>query len=131
MLTSAKHGAKSIYTTANYAPGIDNVANQQFVYSYANATKSTNPLGEQPSVSAVGAYDAALVLDSAIKQIAGPVTPAAINSALGTTGVFDSPRGQWEFNQNRSPRQRWYLRQVDPDGGVLGNSLVRAVATLT
>jgi len=130
VLNSENANARSVYTTMNYAPDIQNTVNDEFVFAYTTATKGNAAFGRLPSVAAMAAYDAALVLDNAISEISGSITAEGINAALSKTGVFESPRGQWEFNQSRTPRQRWYLRQVRPDGGVLDNVLVQSVASL-
>jgi len=71
------------------------------------------------------------VLDKAISLAgSGDPTPQAVNLALGKIGSIDSPRGSWQFNQNRTPLQAWYLRQVRPDGGVLSNTVLSELATL-
>jgi branched-chain amino acid transport system substrate-binding protein len=49
---------------------------------------------------------------------------------LGQVGQVDSPRGVWQFNTPRTPQQKWYLRQVRPDGPVLGNVTISDLATL-
>ena len=36
----------------------------------------------------------------------------------------------WQFNQPRTPQQKWYLREVQRDGQVLSNVLINELATL-
>jgi branched-chain amino acid transport system substrate-binding protein len=110
---------------------VDNAANRAFVSAYTSATFDGVPAGALPSTYAMAAYDAAYVLDRAVRQIDGTVTPSSINQALKAPGRFDSPRGPWSFNQPRGPRQRWYLREVRRDGDVLANLTVQQVETLS
>ncbi len=112
--------ARNVYTVLNYSPDLDNEANRQFASAYFGAQH-----GSVPSTYAMAAYDALAVLDRAISLIDGDVTAHAIRSALGSVGQFDSPRGQWQFNQVRTPQQSWYLRQFRPDGRVWENNVLQ------
>ncbi|WP_432982958.1 ABC transporter substrate-binding protein [Dactylosporangium sp. CA-233914] len=59
------------------------------------------------------------------------VDPAAVNTAIGTLGQIDSPRGPWQFGQrNHTPVQKWYLRRVQADGTTFSNVVVQELATL-
>ena len=78
----------------------------------------------------MASYDAAAVLDKAIRLAGDTLNPQQINLMLGQVGQIDSPRGPWQFNQPRTPQQRWYLREVQPDGPVLSNILLNDLATL-
>ena len=117
---------KNVFTSMNYASDISNDANQQFTSAYFTANT-----GKVPTTYAMTSYDAAMVLDSAINLINGPVSPLAINQALGSAGVFNSPRGRWQFNQSRTPLQQWYLRQVRADGKFLQNTVLTDLATMS
>jgi len=127
LLAAEKGSASGVLTTQNYATNLDNVTNQQFAADYFNA--STN--GSTPSTYAVAAYDAAYVLDIVLSSITGPVTAEGINQLLERQYLYTSPRGDWHFNANGTPRQQWYLRQVLPDGTVLQNVAQQVVDTLT
>ncbi|HET8662327.1 MAG TPA: ABC transporter substrate-binding protein, partial [Micromonosporaceae bacterium] len=70
------------------------------------------------------------VLDKAVLLAGEDLTPQTLNAALGRVGQIDSPRGTWQFNQNRTPQQKWYLREVKMDGTVLANTLVSELTTL-
>jgi branched-chain amino acid transport system substrate-binding protein len=116
--------AEGIKTALNYSADINNGANRHFASAYRKRH------GTSPTTYAMASYDAAQVLDKAIR-IAGPQpSPQQVNLALGKIGQIDSPRGPWQFNQPRTPQQRWYLRNVQRDGQVLSNVLVSELATL-
>ena len=83
-----------------------------------------------PTTYAMASYDAAQVLDQAIQLTGGAPTPQQVNLALGRIGQIDSPRGIWQFNQPRTPQQKWYLREVQRDGQVMSNVLINELATL-
>ncbi len=110
--------ATGIFTAMNYAPDLDNVANRTFASAYQQAYTVL------PSTYAMASYDAAAVLDKALTLAAGDLAPQAINTALANIGQIDSPRGSWQFNQTRTPLQRWYLREVRREGQALGNALL-------
>jgi branched-chain amino acid transport system substrate-binding protein len=117
--------ARGIYTSMNYSPDLDNEANRRFASEYQKA------FGLIPTSYAMASYDAALVLDKAIELAGGgDLTPQAVNLALGRLGSIDSPRGSWQFNQSRTPLQKWYLRQVRLDGNVLANTVLSELTTL-
>jgi branched-chain amino acid transport system substrate-binding protein len=125
-LGAQQSGANKVFTSMNYGADLGNDANQQFTSAYFAQNN-----GKVPTTYAMTTYDAAAVLDAAIGLVTGDVTSLTINAALGSAGVFDSPRGRWQFNQSRTPLQQWYLRQVRSDGRFLENTVLADLATLT
>ncbi|MGA8116609.1 MAG: ABC transporter substrate-binding protein [Actinocatenispora sp.] len=124
VLGAEQDAAKGVYTSMNYAADLDNPANRAFASEYQK-TYSVDP-----TTYAMSSWDAGILLDKAIGSIDGEVTSKAINSALGKVGQVDSPRGTWQFGPNRTPVQKWYLRQVKQDGAALSNVLVSELTTL-
>jgi branched-chain amino acid transport system substrate-binding protein len=123
-LKAAGADAAGIYTVMNYSSDLDNPANRSFSVDYHKEHNSV------PTTFAMAAFDAANVLDRAIR-IAGPnLTTESLNKAIGQVGEIKSPRGSWQFGANRTPVQRWYLRQVRLDGSVLSNVMIAELATL-
>jgi branched-chain amino acid transport system substrate-binding protein len=116
--------AKGIFTAMNYSADLNNSANRLFATAYQREHDLL------PSASAMASYDAAQVLDRAIRLCGGRPTAQQVNLMLGRVGQIDSPRGVWQFNQPRRPQQKWYLREVRPDGQVLSNVLLSELATL-
>jgi branched-chain amino acid transport system substrate-binding protein len=116
--------ASSIVTALNYSADLNNTANRTF----ASAYRKTH--GASPTTYAMASYDAAQVLDKAIRLAGANPNPQQVNLALGKVGQIDSPRGAWQFNQPRTPQQKWYLRRVQRDGQVLSNVLINELATL-
>jgi branched-chain amino acid transport system substrate-binding protein len=124
VLKSLGDAAKGVYTSMNYSPDLDNAANRRFASQYQ---KTYNLV---PTTFAMASYDAAAVLDKAV-SLAGPgLTPQILNAFIGKVGSIDSPRGPWQFNQNRTPLQKWYLRQVKLDGAILSNGVISDLTTL-
>ncbi|SNT46407.1 branched-chain amino acid transport system substrate-binding protein [Asanoa hainanensis] len=116
--------ANDVFTALNYSPDLNNAANREF------ATQFRNKYGATPTTYAVASYDAAQVIDKAVRLAGANPSPQAVNLALGKIGLIDSPRGEWQFNQTRTPQQKWYLRQVRRDGPVLSNVVISELATL-
>lgn len=113
-----------VMTALNYSADLNNAANRRFASAYRKKH------GASPTTYAMASYDAAQVLSKGIR-IAGPdPSSQQLNLALGKVGQIDSPRGPWQFNQPRTPQQKWYLRRVQRDGQVLSNVLINELATL-
>jgi branched-chain amino acid transport system substrate-binding protein len=113
-----------IETALNYSADLNNTANRVFASAYRKTYNVS------PSTYAMASYDAAQVLDKAIRLVGDNPTPQQVNLALGKIGQIDSPRGAWQFNQSRTPQQKWYLRQVLLDGRMLSNVMINELATL-
>ncbi|MGE5829893.1 MAG: ABC transporter substrate-binding protein [Micromonosporaceae bacterium] len=114
-----------VFTAMNYAPDLDNDANRRFASAYFSAN------GIQPTAYAMAAYDTAAILDTVLRFIGDDVTPAALNRALGQLGQVDSPRGAWAFTANRTPQQKWYLRELRLDGQLPANLIATDLETLS
>ncbi|GAA4678538.1 ABC transporter substrate-binding protein [Phytohabitans rumicis] len=124
VLTEMGDEAEGIFTAMNYSSDLNNAANRLFATAYRREHDVA------PSASAMASYDSAQVLDRAIRLAGGRPTPQQVNLMLGRVGQIDSPRGTWQFNQPRTPQQKWYLREVRQDGQVLSNVLLSELATL-
>ena len=116
--------AAGITTASNYAAELRTPANRTFAADYRASFDAA------PTSYAVAAYDAAAALDQAIGLIGNEnLNPRQVNVMLSRIGLIDSPRGLWQFNQNRTPTQKWYLREVASDGPVLANVVVKDLGT--
>jgi branched-chain amino acid transport system substrate-binding protein len=81
-----------------------------------------------PSLYAAQGYDAALLLDSALRAVSGDLRDQDKLRAALRKADFASVRGPFKFNHNHFPIQNFYLRQVVRNAdGVLTNAL-RGVA---
>nr|MDT0659808.1 ABC transporter substrate-binding protein [Micromonospora sp. DSM 115978] len=116
--------ANGIMTALNYSADLNNTANRRFASAYRKAH------GASPTTYAMASFDAAQVLNKAIRLAGENPDSQQVNLALGRVGQIDSPRGPWQFNQPRTPQQKWYLRRVQRDGQVLSNLLINELATL-
>lgn len=124
LLKAQGDAAKGVYTSFNYSPDLDNAANLLFAAEYQKKFETS------PTAYAMASYDAGAVLNKALGLVDTELNGESLNQAIGRVGQISSPRGDWQFNQNRSPQQPWYLRQVRMDGAVLANNVVSELATL-
>lgn len=110
--------------TVQWAHDLDNAANKRFV---ADFQKSYQRL---PTVYASQGYDAAQLIDSAVREVKGKLDDkAALRKALKAAN-FKSVRGEFKFGVNQLPIQNYYLRQVVKDAnGRITNKLVGTVFT--
>jgi branched-chain amino acid transport system substrate-binding protein len=97
---------------ANWAPDMDNPQSKAFVAAYEAA------YGAVPATYAMQAYDAAMLIDSAIKGTGGKLGDRKALSAELRKANFKSLRGKFKFNVNNYPIQDFYLVKVAkrPDG---------------
>jgi branched-chain amino acid transport system substrate-binding protein len=111
-----------LFDTAHWALDLDNAANRKFVAAFE---KEYNRL---PSVFAAQGYDAALLIDAAVRDVKGRVEDVeALRKAL-KAARFDSVRGAFRFNRNQMPIQNYYLRVVAKDArGRLVNKTIGTV----
>lgn len=124
VLTAQGDGAEGTFTAMNYSADLDNETNKAFAKAYQDKT------GNAPTTYAMASFDAAQVLDKAIKDAGDKVTSKSINEAIGDVGEIDSPRGAWSFNDNGTPVQMWYLREVKAVDGVLSNVVISELGQL-
>ncbi|MFI6264365.1 ABC transporter substrate-binding protein [Micromonospora sp. NPDC051006] len=123
-LETLKNDGLNIQTALNYSADLNNAANRDFASAYRKKHNSS------PTTYAMASYDAAQVLHQAIDLAGDAPNPQQVNLALGKLGQIDSPRGIWQFNQPRTPQQKWYLRQAQREGQLISNVLITELATL-
>jgi branched-chain amino acid transport system substrate-binding protein len=105
-LPAQKDDAVGFLAGANWAPNMDNAQTKAFVAAYEAAYNSV------PGTYAMQAYDAALLIDSALKATGGKVTDRdAVRAALKKAN-FTSLRGKFKFGTNNYPIQDFYLVRV-------------------
>ncbi|MCA1909391.1 MAG: ABC transporter substrate-binding protein [Magnetospirillum sp.] len=108
-LAAMGDAAVGTLNTAQWSPDLDNPQNKKFVADFEAA------YGRLPSVYASQAYDAAMLMDSAIRKVGGKLDDkAALGKALKDAD-FKSVRGAFKFNKNNFPIQDFFLREVVKD----------------
>jgi branched-chain amino acid transport system substrate-binding protein len=111
-----------LFDTAHWAPDFDNAANRKFVAAFEKEYKRI------PSVFAAQGYDAALLIDAAVRDVKGKVEDVeAVRKAM-KAARFESVRGAFKFNRNQMPIQNYYLRVVARDNqGRLVNKTIGTI----
>jgi branched-chain amino acid transport system substrate-binding protein len=98
-----------MFNSSHWAHDMENAENKRFV---ADFQKEYNRL---PSLYASQGYDAALMMDAAVRDVKGKVDDkAALQKALEAKR-FKSVRGDFKFNTNHYPVQNYYLRVIGKD----------------
>ncbi|WP_150495515.1 ABC transporter substrate-binding protein [Roseibium aquae] len=109
-LPATKETAVGLFSAAQWAPNLDNPANAKFVRDFEAK------YGYAPSLYASQGYDAARLIDAALKVTNGDKRPEALLPVL-KTAPFESVRGDFQFNSNQFPIQDYYLtRAVNRSG---------------
>jgi branched-chain amino acid transport system substrate-binding protein len=109
-LPAQQDAALGFFGGANWAPNLDNPQNKEFVAAYE---KEYNAV---PGSYAFQAYDAALLIDSALKATGGKTdNKDALRAAL-MKADFKSLRGKFKYNTNHYPIQDFYLVRVAKRG---------------
>jgi branched-chain amino acid transport system substrate-binding protein len=111
-----------MFNTSQWAHDLDNPQNKRFVADFQKE------YGRLPSLYASQGYDAAMLIDAAVRDVKGKIEDkAALGKALKAAN-FKSVRGPFRFNTNQYPVQDYYLRVVHKDGQ--GRVTNRTLATV-
>lgn len=99
-----------MFNTSQWAHDMANAANKRFVADFQK------DYGRMPSLYASQGYDAARLMDAAVRDVKGNLDDkAAVRKAL-EAARFESVRGAFKFNTNHYPVQDYYLRVITKDG---------------
>ena len=111
-LPAQQDAAIGFFGGQNWAPNLDNPQSKKFVADYEKT------YGAVPGTYAFQAYDAAMLIDSAIRQVHGDLTNKDVLREALKKADFTSLRGSFRFNTNHYPIQDFYLVKVAkrPDG---------------
>lgn len=105
-LPAQQDAALGLLGGANWAPDLDNPQNRSFVAAYEKAFDAV------PATYAFQAYDAALLIDSALRLTKGDTRDKNALRAALMKADFRSLRGNFKFNVNHYPIQDFYLTKV-------------------
>ena len=95
-----------MFNSSQWAHDLDNAANKTFVAAFEKE------YGRLPSLYASQGYDAARLIDAAVRDTKGKLDDkVAVRKAL-QAAKFESVRGAFKFNTNHFPIQDYYLRIV-------------------
>jgi len=105
-LPAQKDAALGLLGGANWAPDLDTPQNRRFVAGYEKAYDAV------PATYAFQAYDAALLIDAALRRTLGDTSDKNALRAAMMKADFASLRGKFRFNTNHYPIQDFYLTKV-------------------
>jgi branched-chain amino acid transport system substrate-binding protein len=98
-----------MFNTSQWAHDLQNPANKRFVADFQK------DYGRLPTLYASQGYDAARLMDAAVRDVKGNLADkAALRKAIAAA-KFDSVRGAFKFNSNGYPIQDYYLRVITKD----------------
>lgn len=111
-LPAQQDAALGMFAGSDWAPDLDNPQNRAFVEAYLKEYDAV------PATYAFQAYDAAMLIDSALRTTKDNVADADALRAALKRAEFTSVRGAFKFNNNHYPIQDFYLTKVGkrPDG---------------
>jgi len=120
-LPALGEAALGAFNGAPWGPDLDNPANRSFVQAFEQKYKRI------PTLFAAQSYDAAQLLDSALRKVEGNVKDKdALRQALKAAD-FPSVRGNFRFGNNQFPVQDYFVQQVVKDEQ--GRVTLKTVAT--
>src|ERR1700744_2865606 len=105
-LPAQQDAAVGMFGGSNWAPNLDNPQNRKFVAAYEAAYNSV------PGTYAFQAYDAAMLIDSAVKAVKGDLSNKEAVAAALKKADFVSLRGPFKFNTNGYPIEDFYLTKL-------------------
>jgi branched-chain amino acid transport system substrate-binding protein len=120
-LPALKDTALGVLSGTFWGPDFTNPVSQKFVADFRAKFKRI------PSQYAAQAYDAALLLDSALKKTSGSVTDKAARRAALRQADFKSLRGDLKFSANGFPVQDLHVFEVAKDN--TGEVSLKTIAT--
>jgi branched-chain amino acid transport system substrate-binding protein len=118
LLPAQGEAALGIINSSFWSPDLQNPVNEKFVADFQKT------YGRIPSLFAAQGYDAALLIDSAVRAVGGDLRDKDKLRAALRKADFVSVRGPFKFNHNHFPIQHFYICQVvKKSDGVLTHAL--------
>ena len=121
-LPGQKDAAVGFFGGANWAPDMDNAESKAFVAAYEAK------YGKVPGTYAMQAYDAAQMIDAAVKSVDGKLDDTDGIRAGLKAADFKSLRGNFKIGNNHYPIQDFYLvKAAKRDDGKYQTEIVEKV----
>ncbi len=102
-LVATQDAALGLQSGSHWAHNLDNPANKKFITDFEATYKYV------PAQYANQGYDAALLIDAAIKSTGGNISDREALQAAMKKAKFTSTRGPFKFNNNGFPIQDFYV----------------------
>lgn len=98
-----------MFNASQWGHDMDNPQNKRFVADFQKE------YGRLPSLYASQGYDAAMLMDAAVRGVKGKIEDKdALRKAI-KSAQFKSVRGNFKFNNNHYPIQDYYMRVIGKD----------------
>lgn len=123
VLSAQGAAAVGIRTSLHYTSELDNQHNKDFVAAYQKKYQVV------PTVYSVQTWDAANVLDRALRSAKATDGDTLSKALDGLGAVDDSPRGEWTFD-GQTPKQKFYIREVEKKGDGYVNAVLEETAAV-
>ncbi|MES2049590.1 MAG: ABC transporter substrate-binding protein [Pseudomonadota bacterium] len=113
-----------MFNASQWGHDMDNAQNKRFVADFQKE------YGRLPSLYASQGYDAAMLMDAAVRGVKGKIEDKAGLGKAIQAANFKSVRGEFKFNSNHFPIQNYYARIIGKDAqGRITNKTLGAVFT--
>lgn len=110
------------FNSSQWADDLPNEANKKFVEAYKKE------YGRLPSMYSSQGYDAAMLIDGAVRQVNGKIEDKEAFRKAMKNAQFASVRGDFKFNNNNYPIHDIHMRQViEDEQGNVRNKLISTV----
>jgi branched-chain amino acid transport system substrate-binding protein len=116
-LPSLRDAAAGVVSGGMYDAALDNAENKKFVAAFEAKYKRT------PSLYAATGYDAANLLDIALRKAGGDPKKLAV-SVKASGSELKSVRGPFQFGKNNMPVQDYYAFETTREGGKVATKLI-------
>lgn len=112
-----------LLNTSTWGHDLPYPENQKFVAAFEETYKRI------PSVYAAHAYDTAMMMDAAVRDVKGKVEDREALIKAIRAKRYKSVRGDFRWQNNNFPSQEWYLRVVANDSkGRITNKIIGTLA---
>jgi branched-chain amino acid transport system substrate-binding protein len=113
-----------MYNASQWGHDMRGPENRKFVADFEKE------YGRLPTLYASQGYDAARLIDAAIRGVQGKIEDKQAMRAALAAAEFNSVRGRFRFNRNQYPIQDYYLRVIEKEaGGRITNRTVGPIFT--
>jgi len=102
-LAATRDAALGLHSGSHWAHNLDNAANKKFIADFESTYKYV------PAQYANQGYDAALLIDAAVKATGGKLKDREALREAVKNAKFTSTRGSFKFNNNGFPIQDFYV----------------------
>jgi len=109
ILAASAPAAQDLFSVAPWSDDLDSPANKRMITDYEA------DYGRPISMRAAAGYDAAMLLDAAIREVKGKINDTDALRLAVKRAEFSSTRGSFRFDNDQFPLLSYWVRQVAAD----------------